>query len=441
MQTAMYARYHVTDVNAFYTGNLAWSVAKEPGRTQQDVQAVTQTSTGIGGVTTVTSRTPRIAPYYTLLQLPGDSKPEFVQLRPFAPVEQKGEATQLLEGFMTVSSEPGSLGQMRVFSDNADPKLPGPAQLASNISSTFAGALTLLDNTGSEVLFGTPQFIPAGNGLIFLRPWYVQPAGTVKIPALRCITVLANNAYVNRGLLEDALRTSFRGRRWFPNIDIGSLTGSNDCTRGVGRSKQQPNYTSTVLSESLGVPSTASPSTTIPPAATPSTACSRGRHVEDRSADRALNGDPTTAINKLKQANTSLAPIGDRNDDTHRHYNGASDGFDHATGQYGCGRAVVDHHYNHPDVVRCGLRPQVDDRVSHFCRCRAVVGCLAAVGVTVAVAVLAVGTGADGRIGVHAGELAWLHDAGQLGDPQLDVEAGKVFGHAGLACLKVGRFR
>jgi uncharacterized membrane protein (UPF0182 family) len=310
MQTAMYARYHVTDVNAFYTGNLAWSVAKEPGRTQQDVQAVTQTSTGLGGVTTVTTRTPRIAPYYTLLQLPGDTKPQFVQVRPFAPVEQKGEATQLLEGFMTVSSEPGSLGQLRVFTDNADPKLPGPAQLASNISSTFAGALTLLDNTGSEVLFGTPQFIPAGGGLIFLRPWYVQPAGSVKIPALRCITVLANNRYVNRGLLEDALRVQFpEADVGFETSTSGTLTGSTDCTRESSGDVTAPTTPTTVPSgpSTSSGPTTSSPSTSVPEGGqTVDNLLAQAAALRDAAQTALTNGDPTTAINDLKRANDLL---------------------------------------------------------------------------------------------------------------------------------------
>jgi uncharacterized membrane protein (UPF0182 family) len=268
---------------------------------------VTQTSTGLGGVTTVTTRTPRIAPYYTLLQLPGDTKPQFVQVRPFAPVEQKGEATQLLEGFMTVSSEPGSLGQLRVFTDNADPKLPGPAQLASNISSTFAGALTLLDNTGSEVLFGTPQFIPAGDGLIFLRPWYVQPAGSVKIPALRCITVLANNRYINRGLLEDSLRAQFPEVRIdFQTSTSGSLTGSTDCTREAsGDQTTTPTTPSTVPSASTSsVPSTSSTST--PGGDTVDSLLARAATLRAEAQTALTNGDPTTAINKLKDANDLL---------------------------------------------------------------------------------------------------------------------------------------
>jgi uncharacterized membrane protein (UPF0182 family) len=308
MQTATYARYHVTDVNAFYTGNLAWSVAKEPGRTQQDVQAVTQTSTGLGGVTTVTSRTPRIAPYYTLLQLPGESRPQFVQVRPFAPVEQKGEATQLLEGIMMVSSEPGSLGQLRVFSDNADPKLPGPAQLASGISSTFAGALTFLDSSGSQVLFGTPQFVPAGGGLVFVRPWYVQPTGSVKIPALRCVTVLANGRYVNRGLLEDSLRAQFAGVDiGFETSTSGSLTGSNDCTREASGDQTTTTPTTIPPESTSSVPSSGSSSTTIRPGGdTVESLLAQAAALRAEAQTALTSGDPTTAINKLKEANDLL---------------------------------------------------------------------------------------------------------------------------------------
>jgi len=77
----MWGRYHLNNPDEFYTQGPAWSVAPDPGST-------IQTGSTIGSTTTQPQdNTPPpasggIAPYYQLLQLPGDEGQNFSIVRP-----------------------------------------------------------------------------------------------------------------------------------------------------------------------------------------------------------------------------------------------------------------------------------------------------------------------------------------------------------------------
>ncbi|MDD9370894.1 MAG: UPF0182 family protein, partial [Acidimicrobiales bacterium] len=116
LQTAAYARYHLTDPGEFYTQETAWRVARDPGTAGADPNTVV---TNEQGEATGETRAARIAPYYQLLQLPveaGDepTDAEMVLMRPYVPYSEQ-EQSQLLTAFMAARMDGDDYGELVVY--------------------------------------------------------------------------------------------------------------------------------------------------------------------------------------------------------------------------------------------------------------------------------------------------------------------------------------
>src|SRR5690606_32420607 len=92
VQTNMWANYHVSDPESFYSGNDRWDVASDPGTV--GARGVTQ-STDAQGNPVGPARSARIDPYYLFTQLPGQDEPEFVLVRPFVPTSAGDDAQRM----------------------------------------------------------------------------------------------------------------------------------------------------------------------------------------------------------------------------------------------------------------------------------------------------------------------------------------------------------
>jgi uncharacterized protein len=67
----------------------------------------------------------------------------------------------------------------------------GPVQIDNRIKSTtdITRELSLLNQQGSTVIQGSLQLIPVGNSILYIRPFYVQGAGTSSFPQFRFVVV------------------------------------------------------------------------------------------------------------------------------------------------------------------------------------------------------------------------------------------------------------
>jgi uncharacterized protein len=245
VQTSVWARYHITDARQFYNRDDAWNVAQAPPKSQAEGRAgVTQVTTPTGQVVTV--REDQVAPYYTLMQLPGSERQQFVMVRPFVPFSAR-DTRKELAAFMTVSSDPDTYGQLRVF-QMQNPLPEGPSLIASNIQQTFAQELTLLDQQGSRVTFGDLQLLPVGNSLVYARPWFVQATGQTPVPEMRYVTVSYGKESYRGRSLEEALAAAFPGY----DQDLGTVVGgtvpsTSDTTGGSdGGTATPPDGTASV---------------------------------------------------------------------------------------------------------------------------------------------------------------------------------------------------
>jgi hypothetical protein len=256
VQTNLYGRYQLLDAEEFYSQQLAWSVAQDAPTQQAPAAVVTPAS-----ATTTDGRADRVSdsgsarfdPYYTIFRAPVDgAQPEFVLFRPFVPFSRNDERKQL-QAFMTASSDPATYGKLTAYVI-PEPLPDGPLTVASNINQRFSRELTLIDRAGSEVRFGDLQVIPTGDGLVYVRPWFVQAVSS-PIPVLDSISV----TYSGRSEVGKSLSEAL-GKLFGVDVDIGDRegdTGQDPPAAGAGTG--EPGVDSPATEDPVTAPGTEPP--------------------------------------------------------------------------------------------------------------------------------------------------------------------------------------
>ncbi|HKI97533.1 MAG TPA: UPF0182 family protein [bacterium] len=179
VQTAMYATYHMHDVNTFYNKEDQWSIPVVGNK--------------------------RMEPYFTVMKLPGEQHEEFILMLPFTP-----RLKDNLAAWMVARSDGEHYGQMVVYVFPKQKLIFGPKQMVARINQdpTVSQQITLWDQSGSKVIRGTLLVIPIENSLIYIQPIYLK-AEDGRIPELKRV-VVGYRDQIAMGLdLEDALSKIF----------------------------------------------------------------------------------------------------------------------------------------------------------------------------------------------------------------------------------------
>lgn len=173
IQTSMYNRYHITNVNAFYNAADAWNIAQSAGEGSPTASLETVT-TNAEGIPISTSEQ-RMAPQYLLMRLPGQTKASFVLLQGFVFASQ-GDKQQNLAALMVVGCDPDDYGQLDVYEMPPGETVDGPALVSAQIAAdpTISPEISLLDQHGSDVEYGNLLVIPVQSSLVYVRPVYVE---------------------------------------------------------------------------------------------------------------------------------------------------------------------------------------------------------------------------------------------------------------------------
>jgi uncharacterized membrane protein (UPF0182 family) len=185
LQAAMFAVYHMVNPAVFYNREDQWEIPTF------DVGGQPQT----------------MHPYYTIMKLPGESGPEYIQMLPFTPRQKDN-----LAAWMVARSDGANYGRLAVFQFPKQTVVFGPKQVAARISQdqVIAPQITLWNQQGSEVIQGTLLVIPIEESLIYIRPLYLRAAGG-SIPELKRVIVAYQNQIVMEETLDAALERIFPG--------------------------------------------------------------------------------------------------------------------------------------------------------------------------------------------------------------------------------------
>jgi len=183
IQAAMFAVYHMVNPAVFYNREDQWEVP----------------AFDVGGQAQV------MHPYYTIMKLPGESGPEYIQMLPFTPRQKDN-----LAAWMVARSDGENYGKLAVFQFPKQTVIFGPKQVAARISQdqAIAPQITLWNQQGSAVIQGTLLVIPIEESLIYIRPLYLRAAGG-SIPELKRVIVAYQNQIVMEETLDAALERIF----------------------------------------------------------------------------------------------------------------------------------------------------------------------------------------------------------------------------------------
>ncbi|MDZ5076280.1 UPF0182 family protein [Nesterenkonia sp. HG001] len=202
VQRELLGRYHVTDPGAFYENNDAWSVPDDP---------------------TVEDGTVNQPPYYMTLQMPGQDEPKFSLTSTFIPqITEGAQQRNVLYGFLAANGDAGTgedgekaedYGGLQLLELPRDTAVPGPGQTQANFDSNaeVSQELNLLRQGASEVINGNMVTLPAGDGMLYVQPVYVQSTGTTAYPLLRKVLVSYGEEVGFADSLGEALDQVFGG--------------------------------------------------------------------------------------------------------------------------------------------------------------------------------------------------------------------------------------
>lgn len=220
VQRQLLTRYHVTDAEAFYSGQDYWQTPNDPTKSQPIPQP----------------------PYYLTLKMPGQEEPTFSLTSSYIP--GGGTGRNVLTGFLAVDAEAGSTagqpregyGQLRLLQLRRDITVPGPGQVQNNFNSdpTVSQSLNLLRQGDSDVVNGNLLTLPLGGGLLYVQPVYVQSSAGTQFPLLQKVLVAFGDEIGFADTLDEALDQVFGGDSGADAGDAGAdgETGGDGGTGG-----------------------------------------------------------------------------------------------------------------------------------------------------------------------------------------------------------------
>ena len=230
IQTDVYSKYRLDPSNFFQRAG-AWSVAQAPavGPRQGTIANVGDPDEFVASEFATESVAARFTPYYTLKRNEVTGVVEFVMVRPFVPFSRDDQRTEL-QAYTTVSSDPSTYGRFTTYVVDGD--LPdGPVRVASQAESEprISREITLQDSTesGTRVRFGDLQLIPVADGLIYVRPFYVevqQPGPIPLVTEFRFVITSHGERATYAPTLGQALGQLFPGL----DVDLGDRLGGAD---------------------------------------------------------------------------------------------------------------------------------------------------------------------------------------------------------------------
>src|SRR5688572_11371939 len=199
VQARVFATYHMTQPAVFYNREDQWETpAIDDAGDPRPMQ-----------------------PYYTIMRLPGETEPEFIQMLPFTPARRDN-----LAAWLVARSDGDNYGKLRVFAFPKQKLVFGPRQVVARIAQdqTISPQITLWNQQGSQVIWGTLMVIPIEESLIYVRPLYLRASGG-RIPELTRVIVAYQNQIVMEQTLDAGLVRIFGGSAAAPTADL-SITRS-----------------------------------------------------------------------------------------------------------------------------------------------------------------------------------------------------------------------
>jgi hypothetical protein len=210
IQAEAYAAYHMEDPQVFYNKEDLWAVPTELFEAYEQ----------------------EMAPYYVVMQLPGEEEVEFLMIRPYVPNGRRN-----MIAWLYADSDGPDYGQLGVFKFPKQELIYGPMQVEARFDQDpyISQQLTLWNQQGSEVIRGNMMVIPIDDTVLYVEPLYLQ-AQAGRLPELKRVLVAYGNRVAMGKDLEEALAQVLSGEPVTegppgeveapPSSDVGALARS-----------------------------------------------------------------------------------------------------------------------------------------------------------------------------------------------------------------------
>jgi uncharacterized membrane protein (UPF0182 family) len=179
IQALEYRAYHMDRPEVFYNREDLWQFPREP--------------TGPDGNNTGT----RMAPYYMMMRLPGDTRTEFFLMLPMAPSQREN-----MIAWLAARCDPPDYGKLIVYEFPKEKLVYGPFQIEARINqnTSISQQISLWNQMGSRVIRGNLLVVPIENSILYVSPLYLR-AESGQLPELKRVIA----AYGDRVVMEDTL--------------------------------------------------------------------------------------------------------------------------------------------------------------------------------------------------------------------------------------------
>jgi uncharacterized membrane protein (UPF0182 family) len=182
IQSDRYANYHVTDPVQFYAKGDFWTLPQV--------------------VIDPTEQARTLEPYYLLLPLPGETEARFILFSPFTPASRPN-----MVSWLAANSDPEAYGDLVAFEFGGRNVIgPGQAAALMHQDTDVSRETSLLDQRGSNVIYGDVLVIPIGQGFVYVQPLYTESEQTGQgIPEMKRVIVVNGQNVIMRNTLGEAL--------------------------------------------------------------------------------------------------------------------------------------------------------------------------------------------------------------------------------------------
>lgn len=151
--------------------------------------------------TDVSSAGSQLAPYYVIMKLPGESKPEFVLIQPLVAAARPN-----MISWVAARMDPGHYGERISFRFPSGSTTPGPAQIQARINqdSTVSAQFTLWSQAGSSVVRGNLLVLPMGDSILYVEPIFLQSTQS-PFPEFKRVILAGQNRLVFADTVEHGI--------------------------------------------------------------------------------------------------------------------------------------------------------------------------------------------------------------------------------------------
>ncbi|MBI4200538.1 MAG: UPF0182 family protein [Chloroflexi bacterium] len=182
VQAEMYLQYHMEDVNQFFQKGDQWDIPQE--EFSGSLQSV--------------------VPYYVIMKLPGETKPEFVLILPFTPWRTADKPNMV--GWLAARMDKPNYGKLLTFSFPRGVQIDGPNQVEARISQDLVikTKFALLCTGDAVCLRGNLLVIPIEQSILYVEPLYLR-SKNVLYPELKQVILASSKKVVMEATLEKAV--------------------------------------------------------------------------------------------------------------------------------------------------------------------------------------------------------------------------------------------